>query len=69
MGGGTAEAVEDVEDVGAEACEAQCADSGCHEEELGCGQRVESVRHRGWGRRGVGAAIADANIDVDGKWG
>jgi hypothetical protein len=37
FGGGAAETVEDVEDIAAEACETQCADSGCYEEEFGCG--------------------------------
>jgi hypothetical protein len=31
------ETVEDVEDIAAEACKAQCADSGSYEEEFGCG--------------------------------
>jgi hypothetical protein len=46
LGGGAAEAVEDVKDVCAEACEAQCADSGRYEEEFGCGQWVKTVHCR-----------------------
>ena len=71
--GGAAEAAEDVQDVGAEAGEAQGADAGRDEEELGGGQWVEAVcSHWGRGRGGggaVGAAAADADVDVDGKRG
>jgi hypothetical protein len=35
--GGVVEMVEDAEDIAADACKAQCADSGCYEEEFRCG--------------------------------
>ena len=65
---GLRETVEDVEDVIAEASEAQCADSGCY-------VKRSSDAASGWNPSAYdqdeisAAAAANANVDVHGKWG